>query len=94
MVLWQIVVPSIMFVCLCRAEVVMRSHLNGRKHQSLIKFKELQQSQADRSAFVCGFPFGTTEIQLKNMFTVYGNILKVVVSKEQVCSLFNFVFIN
>jgi len=73
-------------MCFYCAEIVLHSHLNGKKHQSLIKFRELQQSQAERSAFVRGFMFGTTEAQLKNVFAVFGNVLKVVISKEQVCS--------
>jgi hypothetical protein len=65
-------------------ETVMRSHLVGKKHLALINFRQSQQSLADRSIFVRGFQFGTTDVELKNLFSIYGNVVKVVINKEQV----------
>jgi hypothetical protein len=84
---WIFKIKSTLYVCLSivfLSETVMQSHLAGKKHVALVKFKQSQQSLADRSIFVRGFPFGTTDAELKNVFSFFGNVIKVVISKEQV----------
>ena len=63
----------------------MLDHLAGKKHLNLVQFRQLQQSRADRSIFVRGFPLGTTKAELNDVFSKFGQVANVVIiSNDQV----------
>jgi RNA recognition motif-containing protein len=64
--------------------MVMKNHVLGKRHQALAKLRQSQQLLAERSIFVRGFPFGTSDEKLKKVFSNFGEVCNIILNKEEV----------
>ncbi|KAM4723076.1 speckle targeted PIP5K1A-regulated poly(A) polymerase [Rhinophrynus dorsalis] len=58
-------------------------HLNGRRHKRLCEERDRRQHQQERSVFVSGFPRGTSEDQLKDVFQGISLVKSIVMDKDR-----------
>ncbi|NXR88970.1 STPAP polymerase, partial [Hypocryptadius cinnamomeus] len=59
------------------------SHLSGRRHRRLRRFRAERLAQEQRSLFVSGFPRGTAPERLRRHFRAFGPVATVVMDKEK-----------
>ncbi|XP_078581688.1 speckle targeted PIP5K1A-regulated poly(A) polymerase-like [Branchiostoma floridae x Branchiostoma japonicum] len=61
----------------------LQAHFAGKRHQRLMGLKEGRQNQADRSVFITGFGKGTSELELTDYFSKYGDVSNVFMDKDK-----------
>ncbi|PIO39254.1 hypothetical protein AB205_0017600 [Aquarana catesbeiana] len=58
-------------------------HLRGRRHKRMCEERDKRQQQQERSVFVSGFPKGTTEEQLRDVFQSISSVKNIIIDKDR-----------
>ncbi|KAM5137859.1 speckle targeted PIP5K1A-regulated poly(A) polymerase [Mantella aurantiaca] len=61
----------------------LNDHLRGRRHTRMCEERDKRQQQQERSVFVSGFPKGTTEEQLRDVFESISSVKNIVMDKDR-----------
>lgn len=64
------------------SDIVMNTHIQGKRHIELEKLQKKQMSTATKSLYVRGYPSGSTSNQIAQFFTGFGKVDKIVLEKE------------
>ncbi|KAL3835818.1 hypothetical protein ACJMK2_021289 [Sinanodonta woodiana] len=63
--------------------MAMQHHMRGKRHQTSLKYWSERKVQADLSLYVRGFPPRTTDNELWNYFSQWGQVTKVTVVRPK-----------
>ncbi|XP_018420817.1 PREDICTED: speckle targeted PIP5K1A-regulated poly(A) polymerase [Nanorana parkeri] len=61
----------------------LNDHVRGRRHVRMCEERDKRQQQQERSVFVSGFPKGTTEDQLTDVFQSISSVKNIVMDKDR-----------